>query len=210
MVQMALMLLNPHRSTYGATDRDLIGKAHAGIVRGFLDQCPAHAATPLLSLPALAAESGVAAIHLKAEWARMGLGAFKALGGAYAVARLVCARAEATLGRTLTPADLGVAEVRDIAGAITVTCASAGNHGLSVAAGARAFGAHAVVYLSEAVAESFATRLRVKGAEVVRAGADYDASAAEARAAAERHEWVLVSDSSWPGYAETPLQVMRG
>jgi diaminopropionate ammonia-lyase len=45
--------------------------------------------TPLHNLPALAAELGVGAIHLKDEGLRLGLGSFKALGGAYAVVRLV-------------------------------------------------------------------------------------------------------------------------
>ena len=41
--------------------------------------------------------------------------------------------------------------------------ASAGNHGLSVAAGARLFGARAVIYLSASVPESFADRAAREG-----------------------------------------------
>ena len=88
--------------------------------------------------------------------------------------------------------------------------ASAGNHGLSVAAGARVFGARAVVYLAETVPESFAARLRGKGAEVVRAGADYAGSMAAAEAAAAAGEGVLLSDSSWPGYMALPHRLMEG
>jgi len=88
--------------------------------------------------------------------------------------------------------------------------ASAGNHGLSVAAGAKAFGAKAVIVLAETVPEGFAQRLRDKGAEVVRAGAIYEDSMAEAMRLAEVNGWTLLSDSSWPGYTDVPYRVMEG
>ncbi len=204
------MLLNPARAQHSTADRALIGVAHADAARTLLGLCPAHAPTPLLPLPALAAELGVAEVHLKAEGGRMGLGSFKALGGAYAVALRVMARAEAALGRPITPTDLAAPEVRAIATELTVICASAGNHGLAVAAGARAFGARAVVVLAQSVPEIFAVRLRDRGATVIRAGAVYEASMAFALDQAGRQGWDLISDSSWPGYVETALEVMRG
>ncbi|MEO1918678.1 MAG: pyridoxal-phosphate dependent enzyme [Paracoccaceae bacterium] len=91
-----------------------------------------------------------------------------------------------------------------------VVCASAGNHGLSMAAGARIFGADAVVYLSDTVPEEFAGRLTAKGAKVVRAGANYEASMAAALKVAEENGWELLSDSSWEGYTELPRDVMEG
>src|SRR5690348_1597250 len=50
-----------------------------------LKQCPRHAATPLHSLPALAARLGVGELRIKDESQRFGFGAFKALGGVIAV-----------------------------------------------------------------------------------------------------------------------------
>jgi diaminopropionate ammonia-lyase len=50
---------------------------------------PGYAPTPLLPLPELAAAARVAAIHWKDEGGRFGLGSFKALGGAYAVMKLL-------------------------------------------------------------------------------------------------------------------------
>ena len=204
------MFLNPARVPHGVLDRQLIGRAHAAQVRSLLGHCPAHAPTPLLSLADLAAELGVAQVAMKAEWGRMALSSFKALGGAYAVALRVLAKAEAALGQPVPPQDLDAARVRAVAASVTVICASAGNHGLAVAAGARAFGAQAVVVLGEAVPEGFAVRLRAKGATVIRAGETYEASMAFALDQARRHGWDLISDSSWPGYVETALEVMRG
>ena len=92
----------------------------------------------------------------------------------------------------------------------TFVSSSAGNHGLSIAAGAKAFGARAVIYLSETVPEGFAERLRDLGAQVVRAGADYEASMTAAMAAADENGWTLLSDTSWPGYFDIPHRLMEG
>jgi diaminopropionate ammonia-lyase len=75
--------------------------------------------------------------------------------------------------------------------------ASAGNHGLSVAAGARVFGAKAVIYLAQTVPSSFAEQLRNKGADVVVEGENYEASMAAAAHAAVQNGWRLLSDSTW-------------
>jgi diaminopropionate ammonia-lyase len=56
----------------------------------------------------------------------------------------------------------------------------------------------------------FAHRLRGLGAEVRREGHDYDTSMAAALRASQEHEWRLVADTSWEGYTDIPLDVMRG
>ncbi|WP_028092279.1 pyridoxal-phosphate dependent enzyme [Pseudodonghicola xiamenensis] len=152
-------------------------------------RCPAYAPTPLCPVPGLASRLGVAEVWVKDERSRMGLGSFKALGAAYVIA--------------------SDAEAGKAAGQTYVT-ASAGNHGMSVAAGARAFGARAVVFIAETVPERFAQRLRDQGALVLREGATYEASMAAAAQAAERNGWQLLSDSSWPGYVTRPHRLMEG
>ncbi len=154
-----------------------------------LSRCPRHAETPLTSSPKLAKAAGVEALYIKDERARMGLGSFKALGAANVIAH--DAAAEQAAGRTYV-------------------AASAGNHGLSVAAGATAFGARARIFLAETVPEGFARRLRAEGAEVVRAGATYEDSMAAAEQDARAEGRVLLSDSSWPCYLEAPLLLMEG
>lgn len=165
----------------------------AGRVAVLLAQCPKAATTPLVEATSLA---DVAALWVKDERPRMGLGSFKALGAAYVIAQQA-AEISATPDATT------------LQGRTFVT-ASAGNHGLSLAAGARVFGAQAVVYIAETVPESFATRLRGIGAEVRRAGVDYAASMQAAQDAATENGWTLLSDSSWPGYTELPHILMEG
>jgi len=103
----------------------------------------------------------------------------------------------------------GVPPSEALAGRVFVA-ASAGNHGLSVAAGAQVFGARAVIYLADTVPEAFAELLRSKGAEVVRAGAIYEESMAAAQGAAAENGWTLLSDSSWEGYSAPAHAVMAG
>ena len=161
----------------------------AGPPQALTARCPLAGQTPLIDAGALAAEAGIASLHIKDERGRMGLGSFKALGAAYVIA------CDAAAG--------------NVSGRIYVT-ASAGNHGMSVAAGAAAFGAGARVYIAETVPESFADRLREQGADVVRQGDVYEESMAAAAAAAEREGLVLLSESSWPGYYDRPHRLMEG
>ncbi len=194
---------NTHRNL-GLTRRE--GLAEGTVIadpreaRALFARCPVADTTPLLAAPELAKVVGVGALWLKDERARMGLGSFKALGAAHAIARLAADRVDAPGADTMATALAGT----------TFVCASAGNHGLSVAAGARVFGADAVIHVSRTVPESFVARLRSKGARVVRSGDDYEASMAAAAADADAHGWVLLSDSSWPGYVELPTRVMEG
>lgn len=194
------ILRNPHRgSGLPPSDRLARGRviAEPALPLSLLERCPAAAATPLRDLPVLAHELGVGRVGLKDETGRMGLGSFKALGAAYAIAHSAVERA-------------GEGDPRHALEGVVYACASAGNHGLSVAAGAGLFGARAVIYLGDGVPEAFADRLRAHGAEVVRPGGDYEASMHAVEADARREGWILLSDSSWPGYTELPMRVMEG
>ena len=191
---MVETLSNPHRGGARLAPNAPYPSIKAQRVAALLQQCPAAAETPLVKAEGLAP---VAALWVKDERARMNLGSFKALGAAYVIARHAVDVAGDTPGR-------------DSLKGRTYVTASAGNHGMSVAAGARAFGAEAVVYIADTVPESFAQRLAAQGARVVRAGKDYAASMTAAATAAETEGWILLSDSSWDGYTELPLTLMEG
>ena len=160
-------------------------------VNALLRRCPHANITPLADAADLAREARVARLSVKDERTRMGVGSFKAFGAAYVIA---------------SDAAEGAA-----AGQTYVT-ASAGNHGVSVAAGAAAFGANAVIFISETVPESFAERLRDLGAQVQRSGEAYEASmtAAQTYVSEAPGQRLLLSDSSWAGYTERPWRLMEG
>lgn len=203
--------MNAKRSPLSQHDRALLGAPAAEVVSAERAALGEVSPTSLLDLPQLEKLVGVRKIRLKDESDRLGLGSFKALGGSYAVAKMLRTLIAADLRRPVTVGDLTLDPlVRSAAARMTITCASAGNHGLSVAAGAQKFGAQSVIWLSRDVPEDFAERLEHLGAVVRRAGMDYRQSEEAARDAANSHGWHLLADSSWPGYTQWPLEVMRG
>lgn len=183
------LLHNPRPTALRGLDGISDPSTDAARAQALLARCPLAGKTPLHSAKAIATELGVTSVWLKDERGRMGLGSFKALGAAYVIA---------------TQAQAG-----DVSNRTYVT-ASAGNHGLSVAAGAAAFGAASVVYIAETVADSFAARLEEQGARVIRDGTTYEDSMKAAATSAEVNGWQLLSDSSWPGYTDLPHRVMEG
>ncbi|MDF3836867.1 diaminopropionate ammonia-lyase [Cupriavidus basilensis] len=172
---------------------------------------PGYAATPLCDLKGLAKAAGVAQILYKDEADRFGLGSFKALGGAYAVSRLLLREIEARTGRTdVSVDDLLSGLYRDIACDITVTCATDGNHGRSVAWGAQRFGCQCVIYIHATVSEGRKQAIEHYGAQVVRTSGNYDDSVRQAAEDAARLGRFVVSDTSYEGYMDVPKDVMQG
>ncbi len=148
--------------------------------------------TPLLSLPTLARKLGVGEVRVKDESQRMGFGAFKALGGVFAVHEIVLR------DRAHSPSDF------------TFTTASSGNHGRAVALGAKSVGAHCTIFLPKFTPAAKEAAIRALGAQVIRIDGDYEDAVAACRLQAEQRGWTIVSDTSWPGYETVPRTVMRG
>jgi diaminopropionate ammonia-lyase len=172
---------------------------------------PGYAPTPLVPLPEIAAAARVGAIHYKDEGPRFGLGSFKALGGAYAVAKLLIAElARRDVAPNATTAELEAGAHREAAQRITVTCATDGNHGRSVAWGAQRFGCRCVIYVHEHVSQGRRDAIATHGAEIRVVPGTYDDAVRACAREAEREAWFVVSDTSWDGYTEVPRDVMQG
>lgn len=117
-----MFLLNKHpdhRSPLMISDAETLSLEAARQVERYLDHRAGHKETPLISLAGLAREIGVGSIHLKDEGQRLGLGSFKALGGSYAVIRLVLEEATRQLGRIVGVSELWTAEVKAVAAGMT-------------------------------------------------------------------------------------------
>lgn len=166
---------------------------------------PGYAPTPLVALPGLAHSIGVASLAYKDESGRFGLGSFKALGGAYAVLRQLQARIGAAAS-----AELRAGKHRARTASITVTCATDGNHGRSVAWGAQLFGCRCVIYIHETVSQGRADAITRYGAEVRRVPGNYDDAVRHAARDAAANGWIVVSDTSYEGYTAIPRDVMQG
>lgn len=156
--------------------------------RAVIRQWPGYQATPLYALRGLANHLRLGAIFCKDEGQRLGLGSFKALGGAYAVANL--ARQQGTN--------------------ITVTCATEGNHGRSVAWGAQQAGVDCVIFLHEGVSQAREQAITAYGAQIRRVSGNYDDAVRVCAEVAAEEGWHIVSDTTWEGYETIPRQVMSG
>ncbi|WP_404924945.1 diaminopropionate ammonia-lyase [Mesorhizobium sp. ORM16] len=199
-----------HGQALSRSEAAIVGKAAPDEVRRYLPAFPIYKKTPLLELPGLARSLGLAGIAVKDEGQRYGLFSFKALGGAYAVARLVLEHAQKQLCRSLTPAQLLDGDVQAVARGMTVCCATDGNHGRSVAAGAQMFGCRCVIFLHSGVSAGREAAIAAFGAEIRRTDGNYDQSVAEASATGKAEGWTVVSDFSSEGYTEIPGTVMQG
>lgn len=177
----------------------------------FHRRLPGYRPTPLLDVPNLAEVLGVAKIWVKDESSRFGLPAFKVLGASWATYRAVERAAAEQIGglpEWEEPADLRSA--LEPLRPLTVSAATAGNHGRALARVARWLGFDARILVPAGTAEARLAALRGEGADVVVVDGGYDA--AVARAASEAHDdrTLLISDTSWPGYEEAPRWVIEG
>ncbi|MEC7121952.1 MAG: diaminopropionate ammonia-lyase, partial [Pseudomonadota bacterium] len=171
---------------------------------------PDYAPTPRHDVAGPAGALGFARLFYKDESARFTLRSFKALGGAYAVIRQAQAFLKTRLGETVATADIRAGRYRDALADWTVCTATDGNHGRSVAWGAQMIGCRAVIYIHAEVSAGRQQAMEGFGAEVRRIAGNYDDSVRIAAETAAEADWVVVSDTSWPGYAAIPTDVMHG
>ena len=192
----ARVIANPRAAgraePFGAEREAVLNAAGFAAAKRTISAWPGYAPTPLVTLPGLARRLGVAALACKDERPRFGLKSFKALGGAYAVARVL------ERNRGAAP------------GHITVACATDGNHGRSVAWGAQLFGCKCTIFIHASVSEGRRAAIARYGAEVVRVPGNYDDAVRHAAAQAAKNGWTVVSDTSYEGYRDIPVDVMHG
>ena len=146
-----------------------------------------YSSTPLENLNKLSFELGLKKIFYKDESKRFSLKSFKALGGAYAVEKISQNKKN-----------------------ITVSTATAGNHGRSVAWGAKRLGLNCKIFISEFVSESRAEAMRGFGAEVFRVKGNYDNSLKECIKQSNINGWEIIQDVAWEGYELIPKLTMAG
>ncbi len=167
---------------------------------------PQYQATPRISLPNLAAYLGVQEIWLKDESRRWGLGAFKGLGGTYGVGRYL-----ANYYGIGPSADFftlkGHLHTRP---PVVFATATDGNHGVGIAWAAGRLGHSAKIFMPQGTSNARVRAIEKVGGSVEVTDLDYDATVNWVARQAHDKGWVLVQDTSWPGYQEIPLWIMQG
>lgn len=209
----AQLILNPSfikGEDYGEKRAKILNQQALEVAQSAIEHWPNYQPTPLVNLPSLAAEFNVANIAYKDEGSRFGLGSFKGLGGAYAVARQLCRVASEKLGRQVLLDELNSPQVREVSQTVTVSCATDGNHGRSVAWGAKIFGCRCTIFIHATVSEGRKTAIEQYGAQVIRTQGNYDDAVRQADEQATQNGWYVISDTSYPGYMDIPKDVMQG
>ncbi len=175
-----------------------------------IQQWDGYAATSLDSLAPVAAAAGIDQLWYKDESTRFGLGSFKALGGAYAVMHYLAGLLSHQSGEKISMASVRAGLHADTLKSVTVTSATDGNHGRSVAWGARMAGVNCTIFIHRDVSVAREKAMSALGADVVRIAGDYDESVRHCADEAEKNGWQVISDTSYDGYRDIPRQVMAG
>ncbi len=143
--------------------------------------------TPLIELNKLSKELNLNKIYYKDENKRFDLKSFKALGGAYAVEKVTKGNKD-----------------------IVVATATAGNHGRSVAWGARRLGLKCKIFISEFVSDARGKAMADLGADVVKVKGNYEKSLMECIKQSTENNWQIVQDVAWKDYMIVPKYTMAG
>ncbi len=199
----------PEPCTDTRTKRQLQALSYEAAARPLLfhQGLPGYKSTPLYELRALARELDLARIWVKDESTRFGCNAFKALGASFAVAGCLSRR----LGEDMCSyGTLTDEHTRRTLGDLTFVTATDGNHGRGVAWAAARLGHKARVLLPKGSARARLDNIRREGAHAVVTDLNYDDTVRLAAQMAEQNGWILVQDTSWPGYETVPMDIMRG
>ena len=146
-----------------------------------------YSPTPLIELNKLSKDLNLNKIFYKDESKRFNLKSFKALGGAYAVEKVSKGNKD-----------------------IIVATATAGNHGRSVAWGARRLGLKCKIFISEFVSDARGQAMSDLGADVIKVKGNYEKSLIECIQQSTINNWQIVQDVAWKDYMVVPKFTMAG
>jgi diaminopropionate ammonia-lyase len=201
---------NALAKTDAARSMVLVNEAEAQRAYRFHRSFPQYTETPLVSLDRLAARLGVRGFWVKDESSRFALNAFKALGGSYAIARVMAERLGVDIG-ALDYASLVSDETKKKLGDITFYTATDGNHGRGVAWAASRFRQKAVVLMPKGSSAVRLANIRKEGADASITDLNYDNTVRlVSETAGKDPNGVLVQDTAWPGYEKIPAWIMQG
>jgi diaminopropionate ammonia-lyase len=93
---------------------------------------------------------------------------------------------------------------------IVVATATAGNHGRSVAWGAKRLGLKCKIFISEYVSDARGQAMAALGADVIKVNGNYEKSLIECIKQSTNNNWQIVQDVAWKDYMLVPKYTMAG
>lgn len=183
----------------------LFSRQQAQQARHFHQKIAGYQPTPLHALNDLARLFGVSKILVKDESQRFGLNAFKMLGGAYAIAQLLCEKYRLDINTFSFDAIKTTIKEK-----MTFATTTDGNHGRGVAWAAQQLGQNAVVYMPKGSAQERVDAILKLGAECIVTDMNYDDTVRFTMKTARQNGWEVVQDTAWEGYTKIPTWIMQG
>jgi diaminopropionate ammonia-lyase len=203
---------NPNKGTrQTAADAQLTKYSETEVQKalGFHRSIEGYAPTPLVKLNNLANKLGVKSLYVKDESYRFGLNAFKALGGSYAIGTYLASKLGVDI-KDLPYSKMISDEVKEQLGDVTFVSATDGNHGRGVAWTANKLKQKCVIHMPKGSAQERLENIRALGATADITDLNYDDAVRLSSKEADEFGWVLVQDTSWPGYEEIPTAIIQG
>ena len=182
-------------------------KENSDTAYNFHKTLPGYLPTPLLNLRHFAQKIGIGDCYIKDESQRLGLNAFKVLGASYAMAEEIKKYVpEGQSNLSFESIKSHKTSIKDL----TFVTATDGNHGRAVAWCAEQYGCRAVVFMPKGSSEIRLKAILEHKAKAEITELNYDETVKYAESEAIKNNWVLLQDSSWPGYTEVPRNIMVG
>lgn len=206
---MAIKIVHRNHKIEKKPDVSYLNMEVAQKVNNYHKTFPGYEPTPLLELRDLATSIGVKNILVKDEAPRFGLNAFKVLGGSYAIGQYIAKKIGKPI-ESLSFDEMISDTVRDALGELTFISATDGNHGRGVAWTVNQLQQNSVIYMPKGSAKERLENIRAEGAEAEITDLNYDDAVRLADQHANENDWLLVQDTSWPGYEEIPTHIMQG
>ncbi len=197
---------------YGKKEQSIICLEEFKCANREISSWPDYAPTPLVHLSGIANYLRLGSLFHKDEGYRFELQSFKALGGAYAISKILKDMLHEKFSLVdVSNDDLKKRRYEDITSQITFCAATDGNHGKSVAWGASQFGCKSKIYLHSGVSQTRESEIAKYGADIIRVKGSYDDSVKQCALDAEKNSWSLVADTNAGGGSEdVPKLVMQG
>ena len=195
---------------YPESLKDFLGLKHSESAKEEIKTWPNYEKTPLHRLSKIEKTLSLGPIYYKDESTRFGLGSFKSLGGAYALLCILQEELSKQKGFQVSTSSIRDGQYREDCEKMTVVTATDGNHGRSVAWGAKLFNCQCKIYMHEEVSKGRQKIVEELGAEVVRVKGNYDDSVIVSKIDASKNDWFVVSDTSTEDYKRVPGLVMSG
>jgi len=202
-------IIRKHDEKDLTTSRKLFPVEAAYAARRFHRQIPDYRMTRLAALPHLSDMLGVEEIWVKDEGQRLELNSFKVLGGSFAIYRYIQKLLKMN-DDELTYDYLVSPEAHKKTGNLTFASATDGNHGRGIAWAAKKLGHDCNIYVHKYTSQARIDAISGYGAKVKIIDGNYDDAVHQIEIDAKKNGWIIISDTSWPGYEQIPNWIMQG